>query len=128
MSASLNLVDSCGWLEYFANAPNADFFAPAIEDGTHLIVPSLCLFEVFKRVLQQRNESDALRAVALMRQSQCVDLNAHLALTAARLSAETKLAMADSVILATARQHQATFWTQDAHFEGMADVRYVVKY
>jgi predicted nucleic acid-binding protein len=127
MSAGMNLVDSCGWLEYFANGPNADFFAPAIEDTPSLIVPSLCLFEVFKRVLQQRNESDALRAVAVMRQGECIDLDAHLALTAARLSAETKLAMVDSVILATARQHQATLWTQDAQFEGIADVRYVVK-
>ena len=127
MSAELNLVDSCGWLEYFANGPNADFFAPAIEDTSQLIVPSLCLFEVFKRVLQQRNESDALRAVAVMRQGECIDLDSHLALTAARVSAETKLAMADSVILATARQHRATLLTQDAHFEGIADVRYTVK-
>jgi hypothetical protein len=71
MSAGMNLVDSCGWLEYFANGPNADFFAPAIEDTPSLIVPSLCLFEVFKRVLQQRNESDALRAVAVMRPRGC---------------------------------------------------------
>jgi predicted nucleic acid-binding protein len=127
MSADLNLVDSCGWLEYFANGANADFFAPAIEDASRLIVPTLCLFEVFKRVLQQRNESDALRAVAIMRQGRCIDLDDHLALSAAHLSAQTKLAMADSIILACARQKQATLWTQDAHFEGMADVRYVAK-
>lgn len=68
MSVGPNLVDSCGWLEYFANGANADFFAPTIEDPDRLIVPSLCLFEVFKRVLQQRNEGDALRAIGIMRQ------------------------------------------------------------
>lgn len=123
----MNLVDSCGWLEYFADGRNADFFAPAIEDTDQLIVPSLCLFEVFKRVLQQRNESDALRCVALMRQAQCIELSDYLALSAARLSVDAKLAMADSVILATAQQHGATLWTQDAHFEGMAGVRFVRK-
>ena len=94
----MNLVDSCGWLEYFANGPNADFFAPAIEDTTKLVVPSLCLFEVFKRILQQRNEGDALRAMGLMRQSLCVELNDNLAIGAARLSHELKLALADSII------------------------------
>lgn len=123
----MNLVDSCGWLEYFANGPNADFFAPAIEDATQLIVPTLCLFEVFKRVLQQRSESDALRAVALMRQGRCIDLDDHLALSAARLSVDLKLAMADSVILCSARWHQAEVWTQDAHFADIPGVNYVVK-
>lgn len=123
----MNLVDSCGWLEYFANGPNADFFAPAIEDTDQLVVPSLCLFEVFKRVLQQRNESDALRCVALMRQAQCIELSDYLALSAARLSVDAKLAMADSVILATAHQHGATLWTQDAHFEGVPGVQFVRK-
>ena len=65
----MNLVDSCGWLEYFADGPNADFFAPAIENVTELVVPSLCLFEVFKRVLQQRGEGNALQAVAVMKQA-----------------------------------------------------------
>lgn len=127
MSAEWNLVDSCGWLEYFANGVNADLFAPAIEDASRLIVPSLCLSEVFKRVVQQRNESDALRAVAVMRQGRTIALDDHLALSAARLSAQIKLAMADSIILACARQHQAILWTQDAHFEGIADARYIAK-
>jgi len=127
MSNELNLVDSCGWLEYFANGANADFFAPAIEDTAQLIVPSICLFEVFKRVLQQRNESDALRAVAIMRQGRSIELDGHLALSAAPLSLQTKLAMADSIILACARQQRATLWTQDAHFKDVAGVRYVAK-
>lgn len=121
----MNVVDSSGWLEYFADGPNAAFFAPAIEQPARLLVPSLSLFEVFKRVYQQRGEGPALQAVAIMAQGTVVDLDAALALVAARTSAELKLPMADSVILATARQHGATLWTQDADFAGMAGVRYV---
>lgn len=123
----MNLVDSCGWLEYFADGPNADFFAPAIEDTASLVVPSLCLFEVFKRILQQRSEGEALRAIGLMRQSLCVDLDDSLAIGAARLSLESKLTLADSIILYTARQHRATLWTQDAHFLGITGVNYTPK-
>ena len=64
----MNVVDSSAWLEYFANGPNASFFAAAIEKTDKLIVPSLSIFEVFKRVLQQRDENDALQAIALMHQ------------------------------------------------------------
>lgn len=120
----MNVVDSSAWLEYFANGPNASFFAKAIEQVDKLIVPSLCLFEVFKRVLQQRDENDALQAVAVMRQGVVVDLDGSLALTAAKLSVEHKLPLADSVILATAREHDATLWTQDADFKGLEKVQY----
>jgi predicted nucleic acid-binding protein len=125
--AGVNLVDSCGWLEYFANGPNADFFAPAVEAGERLVVPTLCLYEVFKRVLQQRGEGEALRCMGLMRQARCAELSEHLALNAARLSVDHRLSLADSVILATARHHQASLWTQDAHFEGLAGVKYIRK-
>lgn len=123
----MNIVDSCGWLEYFANAANADFFAPSIEDTGNLVVPSLTLFEVFKRVLQQRNEADALRAVALMKQGQVVGLSEPMAIVAARLSLELKLPMADSIILQTARSMNATLWTQDTHFENIKDVQFIKK-
>lgn len=121
----MNVVDSSGWLEYFADGANADFFAPAIEATDELLVPSLSLFEVFKRVLQQRTEADALRAIALMRQGRVVELSDTLALGAARLSVDLKLPLADSIILHTARAHGATLWTQDAHFETVAGVAFV---
>ena len=123
----MNVVDSCGWLEYFANGPNADFFAPRIEATDDLVVPSLTLFEVFKRILQQRTETDALRAVALMRQGRVIELTDALALGAARLSCDLRLPMADSIILHTARVHRARLWTQDAHFEPIPDVAFVRK-
>lgn len=120
----MNVVDSSAWLEYFANGPNATFFAKTIENVEELIVPSLSLFEVFKRVLQQRDENDAIQAIAIMQQGMVVDLDASLALSAARLSVENKLPLADSVILATARDHNATLWTQDADFKGLEAVKY----
>jgi predicted nucleic acid-binding protein len=121
----VNVVDSSGWLEYFANGRNADFFAPAIEATSQLVVPTLSLYEVFKRLLQQRGEEPALQAVALMHQGTVIDLDAPLALAAARLSLELRLPLADSVMLTTARAFGATLWTQDEDFEGRDGVRYV---
>ena len=120
----MNVVDSSAWLEYFADGSNAGFFARPIEATDELLVPTLTIYEVFKRVLQQREEGDALRAVALMQQGSVVDLDARLALAAARVSLETRMPMADSVVLATARLHDATLWTQDADFERLPGVRY----
>lgn len=123
----MNVVDSTAWLEYFADGPNADFFAGAIEATGELLVPAISLYEVFKRVLQQRGEDAALQAVALMQQGQVVDLTSPLALSAARLGQENRLPLADSVIYATALSHDATLWTQDADFEGLPGVRYAAK-
>ena len=120
----MNVVDSSAWLEYFANGPNASFFSKAIETTEELVVPSLSLFEVFKRILQQRDENDAIQAIAIMQQGMVVDLDSPLALSAARLSVENKLPLADSVIFATAREYDATLWTQDADFQGLKGVKY----
>jgi len=123
----VNVVDSSGWLEYFAAGPNADFFAAAVEATDELIVPTVSVYEVFKRVSQQRGEGDALQAVALMQQGDVVDLSIHLALEAARTSMALGIPMADSIILATAQSSDATLWTQDADFAEIDGVRYVAK-
>jgi len=123
----MNVVDSSGWLEYFADGPNADFFAPTIENVRELITPSIILYEVFKRILQQSSEDDALKAIAIMVQGQVIDFDTTLALSAAKTSAELKLPMADSIILATARAHDAMVWTQDEDFEGIEAVQYIKK-
>ena len=122
----MNVVDSSAWLEYFAGGVNAEFFAAAIEDTGDLIVPTLSLHEVFKTILQQRTEDEALQAIAVMQQGQVQELDPKLALRAARLSIELKLPLADSLMLATAREHESTFWTQDSHFEGIPGVKYTV--
>ncbi len=123
----MNVVDSSGWLEYFADESNADFFAPAIEAVSELVVPSASLYDVFKRIFQQKTEDEALRAVAAMMQGAVVDLTPAIALSAALLSLKLKLPMADSLMLATAQAYNATFWTQDADFQDIAGVRYIRK-
>jgi toxin FitB len=119
-----NVVDSSGWLEYLADGDNADFFAPAIEDSERLVVPSISVLEVFKRVLRERGEDAALQAAALMQQGEVVDLDVSIATRAAKLGVEHRLPLADSVILATARAHDAELWTQDADFASISGVRY----
>jgi predicted nucleic acid-binding protein len=123
----MNVVDSSGWLEYFADGPNAQQFARPIQAPTTLVVPSVSLFEVFKRVMTQRGEDAALEAMALMRQGRVVPLDDVLALDGARLSVEHRLPLADSIILATALAHKATLWTQDADFANVPGVRYIAK-
>lgn len=120
----MNVVDSSAWLEYFADGPNADFFAPAVEAVDRLLVPAVCCFEVFKKILRERGEGEALQAAALMRQGRVVPLDEGLALEAAKLSIIKKLPMADSIVLATAWSHRAVLWTQDADFEGMESVQF----
>ena len=120
----MNVVDSSGWLEYFAGGPNAGFLAKPIEATPKLLVPTLSLYEVFKRVLQQRSEGEALQAIALMQQGRVVELTAAIALAAARTSVDLALPMADSVMLASARTMGATFWTQAADFAQVPGVRY----
>jgi predicted nucleic acid-binding protein len=121
----MNVVDSSGWLEFFADGPNADFFAPAIQDIKQLVVPALSIFEVFRRILQQRGEGEALQAIALMQQGTVVELTSNVALEAAKLSLEEKLPLADSIMLVTARAYDATMWTQDSDFENISGVNYV---
>jgi predicted nucleic acid-binding protein len=123
----MNIVDSSGWLEYFAEGSNADFFAPAIEDTKNSLVPVICLYEVFKKILQQSGVNEAQTHVSDMKQGKIIEIDESLALSAAKLSADLKLPMADSFILATARANNATLWTQDEHFKDLDNVRYIEK-
>lgn len=123
----MNLVDSSAWLEYFAAGPNAAFFAPAIEKTSDLIVPTIVVFEVYKRVCQQRDRHAALEATATLRAGRIVDLTLRLAIAAAAISQSEKVPMADSIVLATARAENAVIWTQDADFERIRGVRFRAK-
>ena len=123
----MNVVDSSAWLAYFAEEPNAQHFASVIEAPDSLVVPSITLLEVFKKIALQRGEGVALQYVAVMQQGRVVSLDAALALLAATLGARHKLPLADSIIYATAQQGGALLWTQDADFEGLENVRYLVK-
>ncbi len=118
----MNIIDSSGWLEYFADGPNAEDFAAPLMETDKLLVPTISMYEVFKVVCRQRGEDGALQAVALMQQGEVVDLSSSIALQAARVSLDMKIPMADSIIYATARHHNAILWTQDEHFDGLSGV------
>ena len=123
----LNLVDSSGWIEYFTDGPNAPTFAGPLADPDRLVVSTVSVYEVFRVILRQRGKDDALRAAAQMSRAREVPLSFELALQAARLAHEMHLAMADGIILATARFTGATLWTQDIDFKGMSRVKYFPK-
>ena len=119
------VVDSSGWLEYAGEGNNASLFAPLVENTSELIVPSICITEVFKRLARQRDEATAFKVLSAMQLGRIVDLDLNIALMAARIGLETGLPLADSIILATARTNRATLWTQDADFKGIPGVKYV---
>ncbi len=123
----MNVVDSSGWLEFLANGPNAGRFLPALKDTASLVVPVVCLYEVFKVVLRERGENAAIQAAMAMQRARVVEIDPPLAMAAAKLSLALSLPMADSMILATARRFDATIWTQDAHFKGLDGVKYFRK-
>ena len=123
----MNVVDTSGWLEYFADGENAAFFAPAIEDIEHLVVPVINIYEVFKKVLQNQGLAMAEIRVADLVKGEVIELSTSLAMSAALLSAELKLPMADSIILAIAKETNATLWTQDEHFRDLPGVHYIEK-
>ena len=122
-----NVVDSSAWLAYLADEPGAAHFSGAIEDLDNLVVPSVCILEVFKVVSHQRGDGDALQAVALMQQGRVADLDATLAVAAAKVGTDHKLPLADSIVYATGITLDGVVWTQDEDFEGLPDVKFFAK-
>ncbi|MEA3386634.1 MAG: type II toxin-antitoxin system VapC family toxin [Thermodesulfobacteriota bacterium] len=123
----MNIVDSCAWLAYFADEPNAEHFQSPLKDTDSLVVPTITTYEVFKVVLRESGENKALQAIAAMQKSTVVDLTVNLAIAASKLSLLHKLPMADSIILATAQEFGAKIWTQDSDFEKISGVKYFPK-
>lgn len=120
----MNVVDTSGWIEFLFEGANATVFAPLVEDTGNLLVPVICLYEVFKKANAVADEPKALQAVAQMKQGRVVDLTEAIALRAALISLKHHLPMADSLILSTAWSNKATLWTQDEHFAGLPGVEY----
>jgi len=123
----MNVVDSSGWLEYFSDGRNASRFAAPLKDLDSLLVPTVSIYEVFKVLLRESGEEAALQAASAMQRGHLVDLTPQRALSAATFSLKHSLPMADSIILAAAREHEATLWTQDDDFRGLAMVKYFPK-
>lgn len=123
----MNIVDSSGWLAYFADEPNAKHFLIPLSNPDLLVVPTVTIYEVFKVILRESTENEALQAVVAMQKGTVADLNAPLAIAASKLSLEHNLPMADSIILATAQEFKAVLWTQDSDFKRISNVKYFPK-
>jgi len=123
----MNIVDTSGWLEYLADTPHADHYAAAIENTEELLVPSIVLYEVFKKLTLAYDENRAFQAIGQLKQGRVLPVDEAIALYAGKASIEKKLPMADALIYATAILHEATIFTQDAHFEGLPQVKYFEK-
>ena len=123
----MNLVDSSGWLEYFTDGKNAKFFAPIIEDTKKLMVSTINLYEIFKKILKEKDENSALQAIGLMQQAKVVEVNTSIAISAAKISFDKNIPMADSLIYTTARLFNATVWTQDFDFKDLDGVKFIKK-
>ena len=98
-----------------------------LNDTASLVVPTVSIYEVFKVVLRESSENEALLAVVAMQKGAVVDLTPPLAIAASKLSLEHNLPMADSIIFATAKEFDATLWTQDADFKNINGVKYFPK-
>lgn len=123
----MNLVDSSGWLEYLSDSKNADSFSIPLNDIKSVIVPTICIYEVFKVVLREKGENQALQSVALMKQGNVVDLTFEISIQSAKFSLDNKIPMADSIIYTTGQIYNATIWTQDDDFEDLPGVKYFSK-
>jgi len=123
----MNIVDSSCWLEYFAGSKVGNLVSTAIEDLESLIVPSITLYEVFKKLLIEKDEDSALLAVAHMKQGTVIELDSDLSIYSAKIGKENKLPMADSIIYATNKKYNCILWTQDKHFKDLESIKYFEK-
>jgi len=123
----MTIIDSSGWLEYFIGGPNSDFFSKAIKNNPEIIIPAIILYEIWKKIAREKGEDTAIELVAQLKRYEIVPLDENLSIYAAKISSEYRLAMADSIIYATAKKYNAILWTQDSDFKDLKNVRYIEK-
>jgi len=123
----MNIIDSSLWLEYFSGTLKNNHIIDIIEDSTNQYVPSICVYEVYKRMLIDKDEIVALSSTSFMQEAVVISITPKIAVLAAKLSKEHKLPMADSIIYATAKIYDAEIYTQDKHFENLEMVHYFEK-
>jgi predicted nucleic acid-binding protein len=124
----MNVVDSSGWLEYFAGGRNARKFFDPIREWEELVVPTICIYEISKVILRESDENHLLQALAALQKGKIVTLTPSLSTAAAKISLQYKLPMADSIIYTTAKHFDATVWTQDIDLKGLPNVKYIPKH
>lgn len=123
----MNVVDSCGWLEFMASGGNCDFFEPVLINEKELIIPGVVIFEVCKRLQVQGHAAAAEAFLQVAERCQIAYLSPAELARAAQASIDYKLALADAIIWQTAQTHQALLYTQDADLAGKPGVIYQAK-
>ncbi len=123
----MNVVDSSGWLAYFADEPSAGHFSSILQDYPNLVVPVIVVYEVFRVILREAGENNAMQAYGALCRGSIVEITPSIAMTAAKISMQYRLPMADSMILAVSRLRKAVLWTQDKDFQGIPGVKYFLK-
>ncbi len=121
------IVDSCGWLEWFTNGKLADRYERYLADQNNMVLPAIVLYEVYKILKREVGEEKALLACGYMKQSPVIPVDEILALTAADIALQEKLAMADALVVATAHLNNCTIITSDADLKNQSCVEYIVK-
>ncbi len=121
------VLDSSGWLEFFGDGQFADEYAARLKQPAQILTPTVALYEVYKWIKRERSEEDALAAVAAMQKTRVVPLSDEIALAAADLSLASRLAMADAIMLATARANNAELLTSDSDFAAIPGVTVFAK-
>lgn len=123
----MNVVDSSGWIEFFLAGPSGPLFKPVIEQRDKLLVPVIALYEVHK-ILSRKMPADVVAScLNVMRLGRVLDLTDRRAIAAADIAIRHRLAMADAVMYSLALEHKATFWTQDADYQGLPGVNFFPK-
>jgi predicted nucleic acid-binding protein len=123
----MNVVDTSGWLEYFEGGQNAKEFSIPIKEINELVVPTICIYEISKIILRESDENHLIQALAAIQKGKIIALTPSISTAAAKVSLKYKLPMADSIIYTTAKQFDATVWTQDIDFKDLPNVNYIQK-
>ena len=124
------LIDSSGWIEYFADGPLAESYAAFIEkaDAEKTVTPTIVIYEVYRRIKSTKGEQKALEAYTQMSRTNIVELTSPLSLKAADISMNLNLGMADSIIVATAKAYNAEIVTSDEHLKSIKGVKFISKH
>ena len=123
------LIDSYGWIEYFANGPLAESYAAFIEkaNAENTVTPTIVIYEVYKRIKSVKGEQKALEAYAQMSRTKIVELTSPISLKAADISITLDLGMADSIVVATAKAYNAEIVTSNEHLKSLEKVKFINK-
>lgn len=120
------VVDSSGWVEFLEGGVHQKAFGKVMRRADPLVVSTICIYEVFRAMIRLAGHEAAEDAIVIMRENSLLQpVDEVLALAAARLSVDAGLAMADAMVLETARMHGGDLWTLDADFKGLPGVHYI---